>query len=88
MIESVFDLGDTLAGEVMTPRPDVKTVPASMPFDRLRSVAAEGTYTRYLVLDEAGERPLGFVHVKDILRVTEPDGADGESRRGHGTDRS
>ncbi|WP_255196143.1 hemolysin family protein [Halorarius litoreus] len=73
MIESVFELGDTVAREVMVPRPDVETVPASMPLSELRSVAAAGTYTRYLVLDEDGDQPLGFVHAKDILRASETD---------------
>jgi len=71
MIESVFELGDTIAREVMIPRPDVETVPASMSLPDLRSVAATGTYTRYLVLDEDGDQPLGFVHAKDILRASE-----------------
>ncbi|GKZ15249.1 hemolysin family protein [Haladaptatus sp. T7] len=71
MIESVFELGDTVAREVMVPRPDVETVPASMSLPDLRSVAATGTYTRYLVLDEDGNQPLGFVHAKDILRANE-----------------
>ncbi|MDX1746572.1 MAG: hemolysin family protein, partial [Halobacteriales archaeon] len=71
MIESVFELGNTIAREVMVPRPDVETVPASMSLATLRSVAATGAYTRYLVLDEDGDRPLGFVHVKDILRASE-----------------
>ena len=71
MIESVFELGDTIAREVMVPRPDVKTVTASMPLSELRSVAAAGTYTRYLVLGEDGDQPLGFVHAKDILRASE-----------------
>ncbi|WP_435365861.1 hemolysin family protein [Haloarchaeobius sp. DYHT-AS-18] len=71
MIESVFELGDTVAREIMVPRPDVETVPASMPLSELRSVAATGPYTRYLVLDEDGNQPLGFVHAKDILRATE-----------------
>ncbi|MFC7154152.1 hemolysin family protein [Halomarina halobia] len=71
MIESVFELGDTVAREVMVPRPDVETVPASMPLSELRSVAADGTYTRYLVLEEDGERPVGFVHAKDVLRAIE-----------------
>ena len=73
MIESVFDLGDTVAREVMIPRPDVETVPASTPVDDLRSIAARGTYTRYPVVDDDGERPIGFVHVKDVLRATGPD---------------
>ncbi|ELZ79897.1 hypothetical protein C454_11858 [Haloferax gibbonsii ATCC 33959] len=71
MIESVFELGDTIAREIMIPRPDVETIPASMSFPDLRSVVATGTYTRYLVLDEDGDQPLGFVHAKDILRVSE-----------------
>ncbi|WP_411968715.1 hemolysin family protein [Haloferax sp. YSSS75] len=71
MIESVFELGDTVAREIMIPRPDVETVTASMPLSELRSVVANGTYTRYLVLDKEGNQPLGFVHAKDILRASE-----------------
>ena len=74
MIESVFELGDTIAREVMVPRPDVETVSASMSLPELRSVAANGSFTRYLVLDGNGEQPIGFVHVKDILRASETEG--------------
>ncbi|WP_435344885.1 hemolysin family protein [Haloarchaeobius sp. HRN-SO-5] len=71
MIESVFELGDTLAREIMVPRPDVETVSASMTLSELRTVAASGTYTRYIVLDEDGNQPVGFVHAKDILQASE-----------------
>ncbi|WP_227355874.1 hemolysin family protein [Haladaptatus salinisoli] len=71
MIESVFELGDTIAREIMVPRPDVETVSASMALPELRSVTASGTYTRYIVLDEDGEQPIGFVHAKDILQASE-----------------
>jgi len=69
MIESVFELGDTIAREVMVPRPDVETVPASMPLADLQPVVAMGPYTRYLVLDD--DAPIGFVHAKDVLRAVE-----------------
>ncbi|MDX1746629.1 MAG: hemolysin family protein, partial [Halobacteriales archaeon] len=75
MIESVFELGDTVAREVMVPRPDVETVQASMALDELQTIVATGTFTRYLVLDDDGEHPLGFVHAKDVLRAIES-GAD------------
>jgi CBS domain containing-hemolysin-like protein len=78
MIESVFELGDTLAREIMVPRPDVETVSASMPLSELRTVAASGAYTRYLVLDDDGDQPVGFVHAKDILQASETE-ADHES---------
>ena len=71
MIESVFELGDTLAREIMVPRPDVETVSASMALSELRTVAASGTFTRYIVLDEDGNQPVGFVHAKDILQASE-----------------
>ena len=71
MIESVFDLGDTLAREIMVPRPDVETVPATMALSELRTVVGTGTYTRYIVLDEEGDQPVGFVHAKDILQASE-----------------
>ncbi|EJN57525.1 hemolysin family protein [Halogranum rubrum] len=71
MIESVFELGDTLAREIMVPRPDVETVSSSMALSELRTVAASGTYTRYIVLDEDGNQPVGFVHAKDILQASE-----------------
>ncbi|MFH5801126.1 hemolysin family protein [Haladaptatus sp. CMAA 1911] len=77
MIESVFELGDTIAREIMVPRPDVETVSASMALSELRAVAASGTYTRYIVLDEDGEQPIGFVHAKDILKASETDDHDG-----------
>jgi CBS domain containing-hemolysin-like protein len=71
MIESVFDLGDTVTREVMVPRPDVDTVSSATSLDDLRRIVAEGTYTRYLVLDEQGDQPAGFVHAKDVLRAIE-----------------
>ncbi|WP_266075826.1 hemolysin family protein [Haladaptatus caseinilyticus] len=79
MIEGVFELGDTIAREIMVPRPDIATVSATMPLDELRSVAAEGNFTRYLVLDEDnGDQPIGFVHVKDVLRAIEDNGSEAE----------
>ncbi|WP_336036562.1 hemolysin family protein [Halobacterium yunchengense] len=77
MIESVFELGDTLVREVMVPRPDVATVAASTPLPDLRSVVANGAYTRYVVLDDDGEQPVGFVHAKDVLQASET-ATDGE----------
>jgi len=80
MIESVFDLGDTIAREVMTPRPDVATVAARTPLSELRSIVATGPYTRYVVVDEETDEPVeGFVHAKDVLRAIEETAEAGES---------
>ena len=79
MIESVFELGDTVAREIMVPRPDVETVPASLALEDLQTTVATGSYTRYLVLDDEGEQPIGFVHAKDVLRAIESPPDEGDS---------
>ncbi|ELY66540.1 hemolysin family protein [Natrinema versiforme] len=82
MVEAVFELGDTVAREVMIPRPDVVTVRADMPLSELRGVAASGNYTRFPVVDEEADEPvIGFVHAKDVLQAIEAadrEGADAE----------
>ncbi len=75
MIERVFDLDDVLARDVMIPRPDVVSVPADADLDALRRVVSEHGHTRYPVVDaDTGDRPVGYVDVKDVLLAGE-DGA-------------
>ncbi|SEP83498.1 hemolysin family protein [Natrinema salaciae] len=86
MVESVFDLGETVAREVMVPRPDVVTVRAEMPLSELRSVAASGSYTRLPIVDEDADDPVvGFVHAKDVLQAIEA--VDGDESAGEPTAR-
>ncbi len=70
MIESVFSLDDMTVREIMRPRPDVTSIPADTSLPDLRSMAIEGEYTRYPVIENDGD-VLGFVDVKDILRASE-----------------
>jgi len=77
MIERVFDLDDVVTREVMIPRPDVVSVPADADLDTLRGVVAEYGHTRYPVVDaETGDRPIGYVDVKDILQAVGNDSQD------------
>lgn len=72
MLEGVFELGDTVAREIMVPRPDVVSLPADMSLKKIASVAAAGNYTRYPVFEgDEPDRIIGMVHVKDILRSIE-----------------
>jgi CBS domain containing-hemolysin-like protein len=75
MLEGIFDLEETIAREIMVPRPDVVTLPADMRLRDLVSVAAAGRYTRYPIYEkEAPDRIIGAVHVKDVLRAVESAG--------------
>lgn len=72
MLKGVFELGETVAREVMTPRPDVAVLSAETPLDELARVVATGHHTRY-PLHEDGDpgRIVGVVHAKDVLRAAE-----------------
>ncbi len=70
MIGGVFELDDKPAREIMVPRPDVISLPASADLGHLISVMAAGNYTRYPIFeDEEHDRIIGAVHVKDLLRT-------------------
>lgn len=71
MIERIFDLDDTTVHEIMRPRPDVTSIPADTPLPDLRSMAIEAEYTRYPIVNDEGEQVIGFVDVKDIMRMSE-----------------
>jgi len=72
MIESVFELDDTVAREVMVPRPDVVTLPADRALPEIRDTVLEAGHTRYPVVTDAdADRVVGFVDVKDVLRAGE-----------------
>ncbi len=77
MIEQVFTLDDTIAREVMVPRPDVATVTSDLPLSELRSLIIEADHTRYPVLDAVeSDQVVGFVDVKDVLRAIDSDESD------------
>ncbi len=73
-LNNVFDFGDTVAREIMVPRPDVEALPCDAPLEELVEKAAFGRYTRYPVYEEDLDHVLGAVHVKDLFRAAKEDG--------------
>lgn len=73
-LNNVFDFGDTVAREVMVPRPDVEALPSDAPLEELVERAAFGRYTRYPVYEEDLDHVLGAVHVKDLFRAAKENG--------------
>jgi CBS domain containing-hemolysin-like protein len=75
MLDAVFDLADTVAREIMVPKPDVVSIPADTPLSELVTLAAEGTHTRYPVHEvNKPDSIIGLVHVKDVLRSVHAEG--------------
>lgn len=65
LIDSVLEFGETLVREVMTPRPDMITVPVTATVEDLVSIAAGEGFSRVPITDNGDV--VGLVIIKDLL---------------------
>jgi putative hemolysin len=73
LLQSIVDFGDTLVREVMTPRPDMVAIAADATYDELRALFREQEYSRIPVYNENLDNIVGFVFIKDLLRLDAPE---------------
>ncbi len=73
LLQSIVDFGDTLVREVMTPRPDMVAIRADATFDELRGLFREQEYSRIPVYKENLDNIVGFVFIKDVIRLDPPE---------------
>ncbi len=69
MIYSIFELGDTLAREIMIPRIDITALDVQTPFDLAVDHLLESGYSRVPVYEESIDNIQGVLYTKDLLRV-------------------
>jgi putative hemolysin len=69
LLQSIVDFGDTLAREVMTPRPDIVAVQGSASVAELRALFREQEYSRFPVYNENLDNIAGIIRVKDLLQI-------------------
>jgi putative hemolysin len=74
MIQSIFEFTDTIAREVMTPRVDIKAVPATATGQELIKLVRETGHTRIPVYEGSLDNIIGIIHAKDLLRYCETGG--------------
>jgi CBS domain containing-hemolysin-like protein len=67
LMENVFDLGTLKVKDAMRPPPAVKSLRLSAPWAENLAIIRESKYSRFPVLEDGQELPLGIVHVKDVL---------------------
>ncbi|MGQ0481171.1 MAG: hemolysin family protein [Pseudonocardia sp.] len=66
LLDRVLDFAERTAGEAMTPRPRVATVPADAPLAGLVDQMASG-HSRYPVVGASVDEVVGVVHLRDVL---------------------
>ena len=66
MIQSVFDLGDTNAREVMVPRPEMIWIESDKSATQAMSLAVRSGHSRIPVIGENPDDVLGVVYLKDL----------------------
>jgi CBS domain containing-hemolysin-like protein len=68
MLEGVFSLGERIARDVMTPRPEVKDLSADMPIREALHQALASRHSRFPVVGGEGVGVIGVVHLSELAR--------------------
>jgi CBS domain containing-hemolysin-like protein len=68
MISGVFELGETLAREVMVPRPDMVVIEAGKTVRQALTLALRSGFSRIPVVGDSTDDVIGLVHVKELTR--------------------
>jgi len=67
LISEVFEFGDTLAYEVMTPRTDMVCIEENTTLGEALDLSLKSHFSRLPVYREDIDNIIGFVHIKDML---------------------
>jgi CBS domain containing-hemolysin-like protein len=68
LIHSIFQFGDTLAREVMRPRPDMVAIEADASVEEGIERAIEGGFSRIPAYEDTTDNIVGLVYLKDLVR--------------------
>jgi CBS domain containing-hemolysin-like protein len=69
LIRSIIDFGDTIAREVMVPRPDMVVVEADVTVAQAIEIAIAHGYSRIPAYGSGVDDVIGIVYVKDLMRA-------------------
>ncbi|OZG65286.1 hemolysin family protein [Bifidobacterium eulemuris] len=75
ILDDVFDASETIVAEVMRPRADVVFIEADQPIEQAAAFVRDQPYSRYPVTGKDFDDVVGFVHVRDLLDVRDPNAA-------------
>ncbi|MFM9871848.1 MAG: hemolysin family protein [Fimbriimonadaceae bacterium] len=69
LLESVFEFGDTVAREIMTPRVDMESIPLDATLPTVANLVEATGHSRFPIFSETDDNIVGIIHAKDVLRA-------------------
>jgi CBS domain containing-hemolysin-like protein len=69
MLKNLLAFGELTADDLMVPRADIVAVDKKTSLEEILKIFAEAQHSRLPVYDETLDRPLGMVHLKDVVAV-------------------
>lgn len=73
IIRSVFEFGETVVREIMTPRVDIEGIKDDLSIDQCVDKVKHSRHSRFPVYHDTVDDIRGVVHVKDLLRLIAQD---------------
>ncbi len=67
LLENIFDLRELRVRDIMRPRSAAKVLRTSVPWEENLAVVRSSRFSRYPLLTEDREDPVGIIHVKDLF---------------------
>lgn len=74
ILEDVFNAGDLSLHEIMVPRIEVDFLDVALTVSEAKKFAIETAHSRYPVTRGSSDEVIGFLHIRDLLKLTEGDG--------------
>lgn len=68
MIASIFEMGETVVREIMSPRIDIIALAVDTPFAEALDVIIKAGHSRIPVFEDNADRIVGFLYAKDLLK--------------------
>ncbi len=81
MINSIFEMRDTVVREVMVPRIDMVCAEASATAREAIDIIREGGHSRIPVYDKTVDNIIGILHARDLMKLFSDEGLDAPIRK-------
>lgn len=74
MITSIFEFGETVVREVMTPRPDITAAEPNRTIDEIKNIILDSGHSRIPIYEGNLDNVIGLVYAKDLLKFEKEKG--------------